>query len=65
LLGAGYSIDEISNATMEAESIKKMRAESNRNQKWDGVNAFVQYTGKSLRRMMMTMTQTTAGAMSA
>jgi hypothetical protein len=62
LLGAGYSLLDIANATLEVERIKKMRAESIRNQKWDGVNAFVQYTGKSLRRMI---TPKPAGAMSA
>jgi hypothetical protein len=56
LLGAGYSLDEIANATLEAESTKRARRETNKNHKWDGVNAIVELTGHNLRKILKPQT---------
>jgi hypothetical protein len=45
LLDAGYSIHEIANGTLEVLKTKQQRSDTNRNHRWDGVNAFVEYTG--------------------
>lgn len=46
LLNAGYSIDEIANATMEVDTVKKMRADSLKTQGWDRTMMILETTGK-------------------
>jgi len=54
LLASGYSLQDIANATMEAEDTKKMRAESLRSAGWSNpwelLNGAVETTGTALRR---------------
>jgi hypothetical protein len=57
LLDAGYSIHEIADGTLEALKTKQQRSDTNRSQRWDGVNAFVEYTGRGLRKMTLVVTQ--------
>jgi hypothetical protein len=52
LLGAGYSLNEIADATFEADTIKRSRAETNRQQKWDGVHAMMELTGRNMRKLL-------------
>ena len=53
LLGAGYSLNEIADATFEADAIKRSRAETNRLQKWDSIHAMMELTGRNLRKLLM------------
>jgi hypothetical protein len=54
LLVAGYSIDEIGNASTNAQDIKFGRQESIENQNWDRVNMFIENTNDTLREMVTT-----------
>ena len=54
LLAAGYSIDEIANASINAQQIKFSRQESVQNQSWDRVNMFMENTNDALRGMVTT-----------
>jgi hypothetical protein len=67
LLAAGYTIDEIADASMDAQSIKVGRQQTIENQSWDRVNLFMenggalgglilqplQSTGKKLRALVV------------
>lgn len=53
-MASGYSLEDIANATLMAEEVKKMRAESLRSagwsNPWDLLNGAVETTGIALRR---------------
>jgi hypothetical protein len=46
LLQAGYTIEEIANATMEVDRVKTQRADSLKNQGWDRTHMILETTGK-------------------
>lgn len=48
LLAAGYTIDEIADASMDAQSIKEGRQQTLENQSWDRVNLLMENTGDAL-----------------
>jgi hypothetical protein len=52
LLVAGFSIIDIADATFEADTTKRLRAETNKQQKWDGVHAMMELTGRNLRKLL-------------
>jgi hypothetical protein len=54
LLAAGYSIDDIADASINAQQIKFGRQESMQNQNWDRVNMFMENTNDALRGMVTT-----------
>jgi hypothetical protein len=51
LLSSGYSMVDIVAATLEVLEIKQLREESVRNKKWDGVNAALENTTRTLKRV--------------
>jgi hypothetical protein len=52
LLQAGYSVEDIGNATMDVQKIKKLRSETLKNQGWDKVNIILETTGKLPRGIL-------------
>jgi hypothetical protein len=52
LMDAGYSIAEIADGAMNAITAKKRRRATNRKQRWDGVNAFVENTSRGLKKII-------------
>ena len=48
LLAAGYSIDEIADASMDAQSVKDSRKQSLENQSWDRVHYLREATGDAV-----------------
>ena len=48
LLAAGYTIDDIADASIDAQQIKFGRQESMQNQGWDGVNMMMETTGDAV-----------------
>jgi hypothetical protein len=43
---AGYSLEEIGNASMEVQMVKKLRAETLKKKGWDRANIILETTGK-------------------
>jgi hypothetical protein len=58
LMSNGYDLPEIAQASMDASAIKQQRIETNKNYRWDGVNALVE---KSQRRFQKIMTLNVKG----
>lgn len=52
LFSAGYTLDQIADATMQVLLIKKLRTETLRNQGWDRVYGYLQATGKLPRGLL-------------
>ena len=52
LFSAGYTIDEIATANLEAQQIKKERAESLERQNWDRFNIFMESALRTLRTVL-------------
>jgi hypothetical protein len=52
LLAAGYSIDEIADASINAQQIKYGRQESMQNQSWDRLNMMMETTNSTLGTLM-------------
>jgi hypothetical protein len=52
LLAAGYSIDEIADASINAQQIKYGRQESMQNQSWDRLNMMMETTNSTLGSLM-------------
>jgi hypothetical protein len=72
LLQAGYSLEEIGNAAMEVQTIKKLRSDTLKNQGWDRANLILETTGKlprgivsGLASLVIKPTQNTVQARSA
>lgn len=67
LLTGGYSIDQIANATMEVERIKKLRADSLRSagfsNPWEMLSGVAETTGMALKRVDVLGVGTAAGVM--
>jgi hypothetical protein len=67
LLTGGYSIDQIANATIEVERIKKLRADSLRSagfsNPWEMLSGAVETTGMALKRVDVLGVGTAAGVM--
>lgn len=66
LLSAGYSLEEIGNATLDVEKTKKMRADSLRasgwNNPWELLSGAVETTGTALKRADVLGVGAAAGA---
>lgn len=43
---------EIAEGTIAANNARRDRAETNRNYKWDGINYFVEYTSRNLKKIV-------------
>ena len=50
LLGRGYSLESIANATLTADTINKERINSVNKQKWDGVNEVTERFGRYIKK---------------
>jgi hypothetical protein len=73
LLRAGFSLTEIAEGTLEAERVKRERAETNRNIKWDGVHhvtetlkrTFLLRPTRSTRHLIVSTATTLSSALAA
>lgn len=54
LLEAGFSSDDIANGTSKADAIKKRRAETNKQKRWDNFHEAFELTGRRVKKIVST-----------
>lgn len=52
LLDAGFSSAEIAKGTTQADTIKKLRAETNKQKRWDNFHEAVELTGRKMKKIV-------------